>query len=286
MEFEHFWVKTSDGIKLSVNRYPENGNQILLIHGLASNSGLYLAMCENLHSMGYDTYSIDLRGHGMSDKPISGYDYLTISRDIASVFDHFKLKKPLLVGQSWGGNVVIDYISRYGENVLGGMLIDGGWICLKASFTSIKDAKTALAPPKFQNLTIRNLEKGFREMHPDWPKVSIKGSLMNFSIDDNGFVTPNLSFENHMRILENLYEDDPVLKAKRIKEPILLVVAGSKTPEKLEQVSNLEGSLKHYKTLWFENAVHDLHAQIPDTISELIKNEFENGIFTCKTLKD
>ncbi len=276
---EHLFVKCNSEVNLSVNRVRSDGLSIVLIHGLASNSGLYSAMVEQLSSLGFDVVTIDLRGHGLSDKPSYGYDYKTISNDIFSILTSLKLKKPLMVGQSWGGNVVLDFMSRNEFESLGGVLIDGGWIHLKRNFKSFEDVKVVLSPPRFEHVKLADLETRFKALHKDWTKVSIEGTLMNFHEDDDGFVKPNLSFENHIKILKQLYDDDPILKAKSITQPIMLIVAGSKSSDKAIQVTELESCLKVYKTFWYENADHDIHAQMPELVTGLINNEINSGIF-------
>jgi pimeloyl-ACP methyl ester carboxylesterase len=276
----HTFITTSSGVKLSVRYSDGKKVPIILIHGLASNSMLYALCGQLLEKDGYKVVMLDLRGHGLSDKPKVGYDFKTISLDIYDLISQLNLNDYILVGQSWGANVVLDYLSRYENRVKGGILIDGGWINLRAHFTTFEQAAKVLAPPKFADVKYESLTSTIKSMHKDWPELSIKGTMENFDINSDGSVRAKLSYENHMKILKELYSDDPIGKASKIKVPVLLIVAGQKTSEKLTDVNNLTASLKVSKTEWFENADHDIHAQHPTLVKDLIEAEIRNGIFS------
>jgi pimeloyl-ACP methyl ester carboxylesterase len=67
--------------------------------------------------MGHAVTAIDLRGHGLSDKPNTGYDMSTIADDICDVLLSVNgynnpQNKPILLGQSWGGNIVVECAQR------------------------------------------------------------------------------------------------------------------------------------------------------------------------------
>ena len=62
--------------------------------------------------------ALDLRGHGMSDRPLDADQYQDArlwAADIAAVIDQLNLERPTLVGWSYGGFVICDYLRAYGE---------------------------------------------------------------------------------------------------------------------------------------------------------------------------
>jgi pimeloyl-ACP methyl ester carboxylesterase len=66
----------------------------------------------------------DLRGHGGSDKPLAPEHYTEDKRwadDIAAVAAAFGLKRPVLVGWSFGGRPIIDYVRHYGQANIAGI---------------------------------------------------------------------------------------------------------------------------------------------------------------------
>ncbi|MEW5869609.1 MAG: alpha/beta fold hydrolase [Chloroflexota bacterium] len=62
--------------------------------------------------------AIDLRGHGRSDKPRSGYTMADILEDLVSALDRLGVSEPVvLAGHSFGGAVVAEFAAAYPERV-------------------------------------------------------------------------------------------------------------------------------------------------------------------------
>ena len=62
--------------------------------------------------------AIDIRGHGLSDKPGGGYEMSTIVADIASALDVLRVDTPIvLAGHSFGGAVATDFALAHPERV-------------------------------------------------------------------------------------------------------------------------------------------------------------------------
>ena len=66
--------------------------------------------------------ALDLRGHGLSDKPRDGYDDSRLwADDVDAVIRALNLDHPVLCGWSYGPLVFLDYIRHYGEDRIGGL---------------------------------------------------------------------------------------------------------------------------------------------------------------------
>jgi long-chain acyl-CoA synthetase len=62
--------------------------------------------------------ALDLRGHGLSDKPTSGYDMARIQADLETAMDLLKVHgKFVLVGHSYGGAIATEYALNHPECV-------------------------------------------------------------------------------------------------------------------------------------------------------------------------
>ena len=78
----------------------------------------------NLVQRGWRCVSFDRRGHARSDDPCQGYDFDTLSDDIAAVLDGLDLQNTVLVGHSLGGAEVARYLTRHsGRRVSHAVLI-------------------------------------------------------------------------------------------------------------------------------------------------------------------
>ena len=62
--------------------------------------------------------ALDLRGHGLSDKPASGYEMACILADLEQALEVLKvIRKFVLVGHSFGGAVAAEYAAKHPERV-------------------------------------------------------------------------------------------------------------------------------------------------------------------------
>jgi pimeloyl-ACP methyl ester carboxylesterase len=55
----------------------------VLLHGLSSNCRTWEFVAARLTAAGHYVVAVDQRGHGLSDKPSTGYDFATITADLA-----------------------------------------------------------------------------------------------------------------------------------------------------------------------------------------------------------
>lgn len=105
---------------------PRKGPAWLFLHGFSQCS---LAWDRQLHSS-LATHNrlvaLDLRGHGRSDKPIDAYgDSAAWAGDVAAVIDQLALRDVVLVGWSYGGAVITDYLRAHGTTTVRGVVLTG-----------------------------------------------------------------------------------------------------------------------------------------------------------------
>jgi len=69
---------------------------------------------------------IDHRGHGRSDKPRSGYSIQEHASDVAAVLDTLKIDKAILVGNSIGGMIALQFNLDHPGRVIGNFILSSG----------------------------------------------------------------------------------------------------------------------------------------------------------------
>jgi pimeloyl-ACP methyl ester carboxylesterase len=82
----------------------------------------------HLASQGARCIAYDRRGHGRSTDPGRGYDYDTLTGDLAALIEQLDLRDAVLVGHSMGGGEVVRYLSHHGarhggDRVTGAVLV-------------------------------------------------------------------------------------------------------------------------------------------------------------------
>ena len=268
-----------DGVALSIIPWRLDGPlvPVVLVHGLASNARMWDGVAPDLAERGHPVVAVDLRGHGLSSKPEAGYDFETVARDLYRVIDRFGWlgRPPIVAGQSWGGNVVLELGARHPDAVSGLVLVDGGTIEMSARFADWPTAEVALAPPQLTGIPRDQMEQWFRANHPDWPETGILGSLANMEELDDGTVRPWLARDRHMQIVRHLWDHHPGEVYPRVSAPVVMVMAENRSNPrwmagKREEVGAALKGLPNGTVHWIDGD-HDLHAQYPARVADLIE---------------
>ncbi|HEY5183779.1 MAG TPA: alpha/beta hydrolase [Actinomycetes bacterium] len=259
-------IRAPDGPRLALRRADGPGRPFLLVHGLASNARLWDGVARRVAAAGHEVAAVDLRGHGRSEVTPTGYDTATAAADLAALSHALGWsgdRRPLVAGQSWGGNVVLTLAAQHG-GVAACALVDGGWIHLSERFATFEECWAVLAPPSLGPLTRDELEARSRQWHLDWPDEGRLGALANFEDTADGTVRPRLSREHHRSILHSLWADDPRPLYPRVGVPTLLMAAVPEVPAGPTPVTEALATIHRAEAAWYVGAHHDLHAQQPD----------------------
>ncbi len=255
-----------DGFRMALREAPGAARPFLLVHGLASNARLWDGVARRLAAAGHEVVAVDQRGHGRSSEPETGYDTATAAADLAALValrGWTGDRAPVVVGQSWGGNVVLTLAADHG-GAAAVAFVDGGWIHLADSFPTFEQCWAALAPPDFDGWTRAGLEERASSWNADWPDESRRAALANFADLPDGTVRPHLSREHHRSIVRSLWQDDPRPLYARVTVPALLMPAVDAVPETTTPVTEALHAMPLAEVSWYVGAHHDLHAQLPD----------------------
>jgi pimeloyl-ACP methyl ester carboxylesterase len=252
------------GPGLAARSFPGDGRPVLLVHGLSSNARLWDLVSR--HLVGHPVVAVDLRGHGLSAQvpDVEPDATLAAAHDLASVCDDLGWSAPVVAGQSWGGNVVLQLAA---DRPLHGIaLVDGGWLQLSDRFATIDDAWAVLAPPPFDGLTAEALHARLRKTHPGWSDEAVEATVGNLEIHVDGTVSPWLTRERHRAIVDSLLAHRPQDLYARVECPALLLVAGAGNAA----ASAAAAAIPHAELVAFPGGDHDLHAQHPEEVAALI----------------
>ena len=107
------------------------GQPVVLIHGWLSSARINweLPGTSGLLAKDYRVIALDMRGHGLSDKPTKEEAYgPELVEDILRLLGHLKIQKAHIVGYSMGGIVAANFIAKHPDHVLSGTLAGMGWL--------------------------------------------------------------------------------------------------------------------------------------------------------------
>jgi pimeloyl-ACP methyl ester carboxylesterase len=127
-------------MRIAVREYGNpNGKPIVFIHGFAQNHLCWYRQLSAPELSSFRLIAVDLRGHGDSDKtlpagfPSTGYAPDDYADDLAAVIQAKGLFKPVLVGWSYGGFVIGDYVRVHGAANIGGLNFVGAACRMEAT---------------------------------------------------------------------------------------------------------------------------------------------------------
>lgn len=129
------------GLRLHVREWGDpHGPPILFVHGWSQSQLCWSRQISGPLADSFRLVTFDLRGHGMSEKPLDAGRYVDArlwADDVAAVIDRLGLNRPLLVAWSYGGYVVTDYVAAYGEAAIAGLELVGAAVVRTSSFEHI-----------------------------------------------------------------------------------------------------------------------------------------------------
>jgi non-heme chloroperoxidase len=118
-------VTTPDGLTISAQEWGNpNGPGIVFIHGFSQSHLSWMRQTDSDLAKDFHIVTYDLRGHGNSDKPLDAARYRDTKAwgdEVQAVIDAAGLKRPVLVGWSYAGRVIADYVATHGAGGISGL---------------------------------------------------------------------------------------------------------------------------------------------------------------------
>jgi pimeloyl-ACP methyl ester carboxylesterase len=250
---KHHTITGGGGVRLHVVETGNpDGRPILFIHGF---SQCWLAWSRQLNSDLADRYrlvAMDMRGHGLSEKPREGYaDSKLWADDVDAVIQALELDHPVISGWSYGPLVMLDYVRHYGEEAIGGLSIVGGITKLGS------EEATSVLTPEFLDLV-----PGFFADDAEQSAHSLR-SLVRLCLAQEPspedlylMLGYNLSVPAYVRraLLSRSFDNDDLLP--RIRKPVLIVHSAQDAVVKPAAVDQHRAGLTRARVEMMPNAGH------------------------------
>jgi pimeloyl-ACP methyl ester carboxylesterase len=110
------------------------GPDLVMVHGITGNLAVWHlnivpALCDRFRVLTYD-----LRGHGYTDAPVSGYTPDDMAADLLGLLDALEIERPAIVGHSYGADVALYFAARYPDRV-------GEVIAIEAALPALEELR-------------------------------------------------------------------------------------------------------------------------------------------------
>ena len=287
-QYPHDKRITVNGLDFHYRDWGSSGRSLVLLHGLASTCHIW-DLAAPILSRDYSVVALDQRGHGESAKPEEGYHFASVARDLLGFIQRMGLDRPIIVGHSWGGDVALEFAVSYPSEAGGLCFVDGGMIEPSARYPTLEETREQMAPPVLAGMTVDQFLERIRNGNQSrmmTPSVE-EAILANFAVLEDGTIRPQLSRENHIRIIEALWDHHPPQLYPQVECPVLLLPARQRdNPAAAERLQRREssveaaaGSIPRSKVVWLEDSVHDVPLQRPGLVARVIREHIEERFF-------
>ena len=228
------------------------GRPILYIHGL---SQCWLQWSRQLNSdlaPDHLLVAMDMRGHGLSDKPLAGYEDSELwADDVNAVIETLRLDDPILCGWSYGPLVILDYIRHYGEERVGGVHFVGSITKLgsEEALAALTPEFLGLVPGFFSsdvNESVHSLDGLLRLCFRKQPAVEELYLMLGYNISVPAYV--------RQALLSRSINNDDILPT--IRKPVLITHGANDAIVKPSVVEQHKASMSHAEIQMMENAGH------------------------------
>ena len=256
-------VRGGGGLRLHVREWGKaDGPPIVFIHGLSQSHLCWARQYGSALAGEFRLVAYDLRGHGMSQAPLEPEHYTDAALwadDLAAVIDQLRLDGPVLVGWSYGGFVICDYVRVHGQDRIAGINLVGGAVKMgPAAFG------TMIGPgflDHFADVTADDLPtniRGVRSLVKAWP-------AQPYAPDDietllcSSMVVP-------ARIRANLaardIDGDDVLRA--LRKPVLVSHGRADTVVLPTMAEHILATCPGAEPSWYDGVGHTPHLELPE----------------------
>ncbi len=131
------------GRRLAYTSYGEGPRVTVLLHGLLLSQRMHEPLARSLATRGHRVITLDLLGHGVSDRPRDAADYQMafFAEEIVTLLDHLDVDDAVVLGTSLGANVALELAAAAPERLRGMVIempvLDGALVACAVAFTPL-----------------------------------------------------------------------------------------------------------------------------------------------------
>ncbi|MBD2290689.1 alpha/beta hydrolase [Microcystis wesenbergii FACHB-1317] len=114
---------TNNSMTISYLQWSDRGIPLLLLHGMADHALVWSSLGDYLSS-NYQVIAPDLRGHGESGKPATGYHFQDYIGDLRALINHLGWTQAHILGHSWSAKIAAIWATQQPEVFKSLILVD------------------------------------------------------------------------------------------------------------------------------------------------------------------
>jgi non-heme chloroperoxidase len=256
-------VRGGGGLRLHVREWGrEDGSPILFIHGWSMSHLCWAKQYESALAGEFRLVAYDLRGHGMSEAPLEPEHYTDgqlWADDVAAIIGQLGLERPVLVGWSYGGFIICDYVRAHGQDRIAAIDFVAAAVTLgEAAFGTLigpgfldhfADATSDDLPTSIQGM--RALVRAFpvKPFPPDEVETLLASSM-------------TVPAQIRSNLMAREIDGDDVLPTLEV--PLLVTQGRSDTGALPAMAEHVLATCPTAEPSWYEAVGHTAHLEDPD----------------------
>jgi pimeloyl-ACP methyl ester carboxylesterase len=141
--FERSGRFSYEGRSLAYSDYGEGPRTVVLLHGVLLSRRMHEPLARSLAERGNRVITLDLLGHGASDRPVDPacYSMTFFGKQMIALLDHLRIEEAVVLGTSLGANAALE-VAAFAPERLRGMIIempvlDGALLACALVFTPL-----------------------------------------------------------------------------------------------------------------------------------------------------
>src|SRR3954462_12746826 len=114
-----------EGHSIAYTEYGEGPRVTVLLHGLLLSQRMHEPLARSLADRGYRGGTLDLLGHGRSERPLDSQSYSMtfFGEQVVALLEHLEIEEAVVLGTSLGANVALE-CGAIAPDRLRGMVIE------------------------------------------------------------------------------------------------------------------------------------------------------------------
>lgn len=240
------------GVPLAVTEFPHAGKPaVVLLHGIGSRGQSWWPVIDALQEH-FHLYQVDLRGHGDSGKPETGYALDAFVADLDATLQNLGLDRPRILGHSLGAVIAFLWASQ-NPAAAAALALEDPPLTIRPELLPAFDGWQQLAA-----LTPEAASAWYHQEYPDWPLEDCERRALTIT-GTAPAVFAELRAESEAALQTGATDRTPTLSL--ISSPVLLIRGnpelGAMVP--FDDVVRLEAVMPRVRVVSIMEAGHGLH---------------------------
>lgn len=266
------FIQTPRG-RFFYKEFGSSGSVVYLLHGLTAKSQDWLDIPNRLAEAGFHVFAFDMRGHGKSDKPESGYTPEDHAKDVEACAEALGHAKVHVVGHSTGGRNALVFAALFPQRVLTLTIVDQTLSEDHESWKKYRDRRGEYPSPFKDEAALDSFLRG--KFPGDQRRFDYyKGQFWR---KDNGEWDWNFSSLGASETQRLGREKEAYDWLGKVKCPILFIKGGDSRYVPLEEAEKIKGLLLKGAFVVVEKAEHAVFRDNPEGFLKVLVPFLKSG---------